>query len=193
MKFSFLIPLIIIFLSLNLMVFNQDFYKQEMANYEQYQNPVNNLLDYFKGNSLDTEYYSEKEVSHLNDVRNLIWLSWVVIVLLCIPLVYSLLKDKKEHIRKQMLMGGIYSLILTILFSLTLISFSSSFTTFHEIIFTNNNWLLPASSTLIQMFPQEFFLQSTVQIVLYSLIFSLLCIVLGLKIPGEEKNAYKRT
>ncbi len=192
MKFSLVIPLFIILLSLNLMIFNQEFYKQQMSNYEQYQNQVNNLLDYFKGVNLEESYYSEREISHLKDVRNLIWLSWVFIIILTVPVLYSFSKDKKEHLRKQMILGGLYALALTILLSLTLISFSSSFITFHEILFTNNDWLLPASSTLIKMFPEEFFLQSTVQIVLYSIILSLLCIVLGYKIPGEQKNAYKR-
>lgn len=193
MRFSFVLPFVILLLATNLLIFDLDFYKQEMPNYIQYGAQVTNLLGYFQGSYLEIQYYSEKEISHLKDVRNLIWLSWALVLILCIPMIYSFVKDKKEHIRKQMIYGGIYSLILTILFSLTLFSFSSSFIAFHEIFFSNNNWLLPASSTLIQMFPQEFFLQSTMQIVLYSTIFSLLCIVLGLKIPGEQKHGRKRT
>ena len=192
MKPSFIIPILIILLSINLMIFNLEFYKQEMPKYTLYENQVTNLLEYFKGNTLNTEYYSEKEISHLDDVRKLIWTSWVCIVIFILPILYSFSKNRKENLRKQIVKGGVYSLLLISIFSLTLTSFSSSFITFHEILFTNNNWLLPESSTLIQMFPEEFFLQSTLQIVLYSLIFSVLCIILGYKIPGEKENAYKR-
>ena len=192
MKFSFALPILIILFSINIMILDQDFYKHEMPNYAQYEAQVSNLLHYFEGSSLNTEYYSEREIMHLADVRRLIWISWAIILVLLIPILYSFCKDKKEHIRKQMISGGIYSLILTLLFSLTLLSFSSSFIIFHEIVFTNDLWLLPASSTLIQMFPEEFFLQSTMQIVLYSLIFSIVIIILGWKIPGEPKHG-KRT
>src|SRR3989338_4521844 len=166
---SFIIPILIILLSINLMIFNLEFYKQEMPKYTLYENQVTNLLEYFKGNTLNTEYYSEKEISHLDDVRKLIWTSWVCIVIFILPILYSFSKNRKENLRKQIVKGGVYSLLLISIFSLTLTSFSSSFITFHEILFTNNNWLLPESSTLIQMFPEEFFLQSTLQIVLYSL------------------------
>ena len=37
------------------------------------------------------------------------------------------------------------------------VDFTWAFTLFHKILFTNDLWLLSASSTLIRMFPEDFF------------------------------------
>ena len=184
MKSSLLIPFFILLLSINLLIFDQDFYKQEMPQYEIYKEQQENLLNYFQGAELEGPY-SEKERLHMKDVRNLIWSSWILILILIITIVYT--KNPKKELYK----GGIYTIILTILLSLTLLSFSTSFTIFHKLLFTNNLWLLPANSLLIQMFPERFFIQSTKQILLYTFILSLLAIILANKIPGEKHD--KRT
>jgi len=185
MKCSLAIPFFILLFSINLLIFDQEFYAQEMPQYESYKEQQQNLLSYFQGTELNTESYSEREIFHLKDVRNLIWASWLLLFLLLIPIFFS------KNIKKELYKGGIYTIILTLLLTLTLLSFSTFFTFFHKILFTNDLWLLPANSILIQMFPQEFFIESTKQILLYTFIFSLLCIVLGHKIPGEKHG--KRT
>ncbi len=187
-KFSFCIPLIILIFSVYLVLFDLDFYKQEIPNYENYSLETQNLIHYFQGQSLNKSFYSEREILHLQDVHNIIWFSLLLILLLTIPIILSLYKDKKIHLKKECIHGGLYSLIFIILFSLVLGNFSSSFIIFHKILFTNDYWILPNSSTLIQMFPEGFFIQSTIQIVLYSIILSLLIIILGLKIPPEKKT-----
>lgn len=180
MKSSLVIPFFILLLSINLLIFDQEFYEQEMPQYESYKQEQKNLLNYFQRAELHTEDFSEKEILHLKDVRNLIWVSWLLLLLLFLPILFC--TEKKTEFSK----GGIYTIILTIILSLTLLSFSTSFTLFHELLFTNDLWLLPANAVLIQMFPQEFFIESTKQILLYTFILSLFSIILGNKIPGEK-------
>ena len=184
MKFSLMIPFFILLLSINLLIFDQEFYEKEMSQYESYQEEQRNLLDYYQGAELNIKNYSEREILHLKDVRNLIWLSWAFMLLLLIPIIFSFYKNKQT--KKEFYKGGIYTIVLTIFLSLALLTFSTSFTLFHELLFTNTLWLLTANSILIQMLPNGFFIESTKQIILYSLILSLTCIALGLKIPGEK-------
>ena len=191
-KFSFFLPLLIIFLSTNLLIFDQSFYKQERTNYELYNQEIDNLLEYFTGGELDKENYSEEEILHLADVKKLIWISLALLCLGAILMGISFLKDTKEHCQKECVKRGIYTVILIILLSFTFFNFSSAFTIFHKILFTNNYLLLPAESLLIQMFPERFFIESTKQIILYSLIFSILCIGIGC-LPRSKKDEHKRT
>jgi len=166
----FTIPIIILLLSLNIIIFNIDFYEKE-SNYDQ--SEIKNLLNYFTSSELKTEY-SIEEIIHLKDVRNLIWLSWGLIILLSITLFFSSTKD--------LLYGGIISLIITFFLPIIFLSFENSFILFHKLLFTNNYWLLPSSSKLIQMLPEKFFIESAKQLIFNNLILSLFTIILGMKI-----------
>jgi len=166
----YLIPIIILLISLNLVIFDKDFYQKEMPVYNETE--VTNLQHYFLFQDLNTDNYSEKEISHLKDVRNLIHLSWLIILILIIILIF---------VKKEFFYGGLFSLIFILLLSLTLLSFQDSFVTFHELLFTNDNWLLPENSTLIQLFPENFFHECFKQVIFIDIIFSLLSMVIGYK------------
>lgn len=173
----FTIPILILLLSLNLITFNKDFYEHEMPDYNK--SKVNNLLDYFTGLELN-KGYSTEEIIHLKDVRNLIWLSWLLILILTIITLFSSTKD--------FIYGAIFSLILTLLLPTIFISFKNSFILFHKLLFINNYWLLPASSNLIQMFPKEFFIEATKQLIFNNLILSLFTLVLSYKIQNQQSS-----
>jgi integral membrane protein (TIGR01906 family) len=166
----YLIPILIILLSLNIVIFDKDFYEKEMPVYNETE--VTNLQHYFLFQDLNTNNYSEKEISHLNDVRNLIHLSWLIILIQILILIF---------VKKEFFYGGLFSLIFILLLSLTLLSFQDSFTAFHEILFTNDNWLLPENSALIQLFPESFFQECFKQIIFIDIIFSLLSMIIGYK------------
>ncbi len=186
MRYALFLPFFILLLSVNLIIFDPTFYEKEIENYALYEEQVDNLLDFFKGGTLDEKNYSEREILHLGDVRNLIWMSLALLIFLSILCISSLRKKTKEQMKKECILGGLYTLLGIVLLSLTLLGFSYVFTIFHQIFFTNDLWLLPANSLLIQMFPERFFIESTKQILLYSLIFSLLSIALGI-FPRRKK------
>jgi len=160
-----------------------------MAQYGIYENETKNLLQYFLGAELSTEKYSEREVLHMKDVRNLVWISLSITSILSILLLIGVKKTKQR--KKEFILGGILTTILVLALIVALFTFSISFPAFHKILFTNNYWLLPADSLLIQMFPERFFIESIKQIILYSFTLSLLSIIIGILLPGEKND--KRT
>ncbi|MBS3162793.1 DUF1461 domain-containing protein [Candidatus Woesearchaeota archaeon] len=172
----FTIPIIIILLSLNLIIFNIDFYEKE-SNYDS--SEIKDLLSYFSGSELNPEYTIEETI-HLKDVRNLIWVSWGLIILLSITLFFSPTKD--------IIYGGIISLIITLFLPVIFLSFDSAFILFHKLLFTNNYWLLPSTSKLIQMLPEKFFIEAAKQLIFNNLILSLFTIILGIKIRKGIKQ-----
>ena len=56
MKSSLIIPFFILLLSINILIFDKDFYKQEMPQYEIYKEQQENLLNYFQGAELEGPY-----------------------------------------------------------------------------------------------------------------------------------------
>ena len=66
------------------------------------------------------------------------------------------------------------------LFALVALTFSSSFIRFHEIFFRTDTWLLnPATDNLIRMFPEAFFFDIFVRIVLTSVVFATILLIAG--------------
>ena len=181
-KFYYFIPLFILLFSVNFFIFNEDVYNSE------YEDEVSNLLDYFKYGELDEEKYTGEEVIHLYDVRKLIQASLAVMFFLAFVIIITMLRESREVIRYGLIRGGVFGVVLTLVASLVLLNFTSAFTKFHELLFTNDYWMLASDTLLIQMFPESFFYGAVVHIVLYSIIFSLVSIVLGVKIPKEGKN-----
>lgn len=181
-RFFLFIPLFILLLSVNIVIFSSDNQKQE-----QEQGIIENMLQYFLGGSLQVEWFSEKEVLHLEDVRTLVQMSLFLMILFLLASIVGTWHESRAQIRREIFVGGVLGILVTGLLGLTLANFSPSFIAFHEIFFRNDYWLLPADSTLIQLFPESFFIKAVERILLYSGIFSILCIVVGLKIYRKQK------
>lgn len=119
---------------------------------------------------VEREVFNERETLHMVDVKNL-WqnVQKVVAVLVglgmfCVVyLVYQSKKmEKKElwkqlhHAFKQVTLAFIF--VVAFLIAYALIDFTTFWTTFHQIFFSNDLWLLdPATSIMINMFPESFF------------------------------------
>src|SRR3989344_2235341 len=56
------------------------------------------------------------------------------------------------------------------------INFSSSFTVFHEIFYTNDYWLISSDSDIIKIYPEQFFIDLGIYILITDLIISSLII-----------------
>jgi len=189
-KISFIIPIIIILISANLLLFNEEFYLNHKTDASFYEEEIGNIVDYFAGAELNTERYSEEEVDHLKDVRQIIHFSFFVILIAAFFLVIYFYKIKKEEVKTILIQGGMITLIITAILSLIFINFSKAFDLFHMIFFKGDSWILPFDSTLLQMFPESFFLSATIRIFLYITIFSLILVLLGLEIK-RRKNVRK--
>jgi integral membrane protein (TIGR01906 family) len=160
---------LIIILSLNLVVFDVNFHKNKSECDENCGNVVKYFLflDDLEGD------YSEDELIHMQDVRNLVIGS---LVLMLILIGFTIFAEKRDF-----LIGGIIGFGLLGLFALfSLINFSWGFTMFHKIFFTNDLWLLPMDSLLISMYSIDFFYSCVLRIILYISLFSGLSIIWGI-------------
>ena len=159
-----LIPIFIILLNFNLLIFNNNFYDSEVHD---------NLLSYFKGGKLKFDY-SEKELMHLQDVKKLINILEEVLYVLII-LILLIMFFSKEN---MFIISGLITIgIILILF---LFDFNFLFTKFHEILFINNYWLLESNTLLIKTYPMEFFIRFFKRLILNTIITSLIIIGIGI-------------
>jgi len=111
------------------------------------------------------ELFNSKEVSHLRDVKGLIWLDYRLLLgTLIYALGYaavSLLWRRKKYYRRLAwgLVGG-SGITLALILALglgTLLNFDWLFLQFHFIAFVNELWQLdPTQDYLIMLFPQGF-------------------------------------
>lgn len=137
------------------------------------------MMKYLKGHREDLhivsiidkesqEFFNEREIFHMEDVRTL-FLSAMKIRTLCIFLaavsIFILIftKSKVFDILSRMILwgAGAFMGILISLGVLISVDFTKAFTIFHEILFTNDLWLLdPATDRLINIVPEPFFMDT---------------------------------
>jgi len=105
-----------------------------------------------------TPLYSEREMSHMADVKNVIqkaMIVWLVIsgVLLLTGIFSWRTQWKKEYWRAFSRGGWLTILLILAVLLGVAINFDAFFTAFHLIFFTGNSWLFYTSDTLIRLFP----------------------------------------
>jgi|GEM_PF-485886 len=200
---SIMILIILIFGSLNFMIFNKDFYHKEYIKNGSYTNLLqdkgiqkatvdnitDNILKFFRSNT-ELQYFTSAEKSHMNDVKKLINLMqyiYYAAALLTIALFFYCYKkykeDKYEFVRvlsKSLLYSSIASIILLVLiFLMAVFDFSTLFITFHYIFFPQGNWTFESSTLLISLFPEQFFFDISLRIFIYAMFQSLIFFGIG--------------
>ena len=116
-------------------------------------------------NGLPAPIFSAKETQHMEDVKsivsrvNMLQVASVMFVVAygVIFFVWSKegnLRDFAGQSLASLLIGG---LVVGAIGAFAAVGFEAAWERFHEILFTNDNWLLnPNTDHLIQMFPEEF-------------------------------------
>lgn len=108
----------------------------------------------------DDGFYSALELAHMTDVLSLFQTSYgacIVSVILLLSLSFPLRRN--NLLWRPLRAAGIAILTVAGLFGVALltIGFGTVFTLFHEMAFANDLWLLPEESSLIRMFPEQYF------------------------------------
>ncbi|RMD58438.1 DUF1461 domain-containing protein [Candidatus Woesearchaeota archaeon] len=129
--------------------------------------PTAQLFDYFFGLAPIPSVFNEREVSHLRDVRNLLWLSFFVLIFAFILSFSGILAYGRVVVR-----NGFLILLGAAILGL-IVPFNSLFWYFHLVFFPQGNWIFPANSTLITFYPSDFFLMYSIAILVCALCFSL--------------------
>ena len=179
--------------SVGLVTFDENYYYSEYAKYNvgttQSLNEkdlhfiTKNVLEYLsdrrdnldfavnRDKAVNKDYFSDRDKSHMKDVKKIymgLWnLAVVSSIILAVSLFIAFRKPKyKESIHRFLGIGAILGIIpIVILAVLMAVDFNKYFIIFHQIFFTNDLWLLdPQFDNLVNIFPEEFFLDMAVRI-----------------------------
>jgi len=148
--FSFII-LITIFLTIINFCFLFEFYNNE------------DLRDFYYKQELLDNKFSEIEVSHLEDVKDLS-VKLLIINLILIVVSFFVVKDANR------ILDLLFFLVL-ILF-IIVIFFDYFFFNIHYLLFDNLNWQLSESSLLLQTYPMSYFRSMFIMILALFILFS---------------------
>ncbi len=134
------------------------------------------LLVYAKVDGKVRAVFNEREIQHMQDVRALYRggtaLGYGMLAVGTVFFAWALGKRERQ---KKVLSGYIRGnlVFLVILGAVALfatIDFDTFWTMFHQMVFTNDLWLLdPGTDLLIRMVPQQFFFDLVLRIALFSL------------------------
>lgn len=155
-----LLPIIIYLVSFGFFVYNDSFYTQLTDEYssipEKAREMNPGMIDYFKTGDAPASFseFSEKEISHLEDVRIVInGLLYLLMILIASFIIIVYYAEKK---RKVFLCGGIIAMMLPLLF--ILLPFDSLFTQMHNVFFAEGTWIFEGSALLVNLYPFDFFM-----------------------------------
>ena len=136
--------------------------------------------------SLNKNWFSDKDILHMIDVKNLYNVSFKVmtfcLIIFVITTIIIIITKKTKTLlyitktfNKTLV---IFILLIAILAGIIAYNFNSFWIRFHTILFSNDLWLLsPDESNLIKMVPEEFFISLITRIIIHIfIVFTLLLI-----------------
>jgi integral membrane protein (TIGR01906 family) len=133
-------------------------------------------IDFIKGKSNLPQIFSEKESTHMYDVRFIYFIGNSLFYLCLIIFGIMLYLNKKPNIKEVFSDAAKYTLaIIVILLIFAILDFDALFTVFHQIFFSGDSWLFSQDSALIRMFPLDFFIAITQNIFLFII---LICFII---------------
>jgi len=196
--------LAIIFYNCFNLYFYKNFYQKENlapkigTTYEELITNTTNLLDYLNHKAmLNLDWYTDKDILHMQDVRTLYSLSYKTmiffIVVFTISTILLIILCKKRTVFyitntfNKVLLAFI--IVIGILSCIISYNFTSFWIKFHQLLFSNDLWLLsPDESNLIQMVPEEFFISLITTIILHIFILFISLFILNTIVKKRIKN-----
>lgn len=143
-------------------------------------NNTTNLLEYLTNKAeLNTTWFSEKDILHMKDVRILynvsfnLMIFFIIIFILSTILIALVYKNYTMFYITKTFNKTLLAFIILIIVLAGIISynFNSFWIKFHQLLFSNDLWLLsPDESNLIKMVPEKFFISLITTIILHILI-----------------------
>ena len=184
--------------------FYKNFYQKENlapkigTTYDDLIQNTTNLLDYLNHKTmLNFDWYSDKDILHMQDVRTLYNVSYktmvfffVLFIISTILLVFLCKKETLFYISRtfnKVLLSFI--IVIGVLSCIISYNFTSFWIKFHQLLFSNDLWLLsPDESNLIQMVPEEFFISLITTIITHIFILFITLFVLNALVRKRFKN-----
>lgn len=138
--------------------------------------------------------FNEKEITHMDDVRDLLlfflMLRDIAMVLALIAFLL-LLKDNSMAIVKALFYGSVIFMgIFIIIGGCFIFNFNDAFILFHQLFFANDLWIMdPATDRLISIVPEPFFYRLIGRMVFYTLFpLALTSIVTGIFLYWKRRT-----
>jgi len=160
-----LIPIIAYLMSFGVLIYDSDFYTELTQEYSSLDASQMNkdMVEYFKIGETSSGFsgFSESELTHLEDVRNVIHL--LLGLLMVLVVLFVVLLRFAENKREIMYYGGILTLLVPLLF---LFPFEFLFEKMHGLFFASGTWIFPADALLVNLYPVQFFFSFAKSIIL---------------------------
>ena len=204
-----ILPFLLFLLILNFAGFDNSFYKEKFSEYQIQKNiPAANslhekVMNFINGkNSELPNDFNDREKQHLWDVRGIVKISTILLYMLIIIFVFLLLVSaitlKVNNVitnftGKVLVFGGSLGIMLAaILFLFINSNFSAAFDSFHKLFFPGGSYAFdPAKEIIVQLYPEQLFMDLGIRISTWAIIASLIVILLGaLLLFKSKKNKY---
>ena len=206
-----IMPFLLFLLVFNFAGFDNIFYKEKFSEYGVEENVPEaeslhqKVMDFISGKSNGLpDDFNQMEKEHLLDVRNLIKFSKIALyvfigffVLLLIMSGFILKRNNYiiNFVGKVLVFGGFVTIILALsLFLLINSDFQAAFESFHRLFFEKGTYIFdPAKDIIVNLYPEELFMDLGIKISANVLTISAIAIILGaLLVFKSKKNKNKK-
>lgn len=140
-------------------------------------------------------YFQEDEIGHMEDVRellkNILIIFCICLLLFIATFTLALVLNRDNAIRRAglvLIWSSASVLIVFLLLQILSANFSALFDNFHSIFFPQGNYMFPAGSLLITMFPFGFFYQFFLRLALTSTIIAGCILVSGIALAAVGRR-----
>jgi integral membrane protein (TIGR01906 family) len=133
----------------------------------------------------NTALYDQREVSHMQDVQYVfqgVWRVWEISLILFFICALALLVSEggSKQVAAGLKIGGLVTVgLFTLLGISAAVAWDGWFTLFHRFFFVDGSWLFNYTDTLIRLFPQKFWFDSAITLVILSSVGGLLLALAG--------------
>lgn len=164
------------------------------------------MVDYITGNreefqmeadvnGIKRELFNPKEQKHMEDVRQLIHLgnkiSIIGLIAAVFLYIFLYMKYKNSLRTAYKISISIFVFFLAAMALISFIDFNEGFTIFHELLFTNDLWLLdPKQDILIILMPLEFFMDALKTALMINIFVMIIIGVITWKITKTRKRLF---
>lgn len=144
-----------------------------------------------------TRVYNEREVRHLRDVRVLVRQVTIAHIvgglILLLGVGYLVWSGRSQAAAGALTIGAGLTVGLTVFIGVVAaLMFQFFFVRFHLIFFEGGTWMFPSTDTLIQIFPEKFWFDASLLIVLLTLVEAVVVGVVALVWLGIRRRRTRR-
>ncbi len=128
--------------------------------------------------------YNERELSHMRDVQFLatraLILNYALGIFLLLALLVLWRAGSAALAWGALFNGALFSIVLFVALGLfAYVAFDTFFVAFHRIFFVGDSWMFPVTDSLIQFYPEPFWVDVSLGIAIFTLLEALILLALG--------------